>query len=167
MYICANRSISNTVFIPHTYTSQLYVHDSNSDVSFDFRKVIFYSCVHKDDVYLIMQMLIITDFNLFLQIYSFFISGTKKRCYVFCNQTSIVSNFKKIPVDFRIKPFKEFCRWNTYASIANVLLHIMLCIRTYHLSYICSMILINEHDRIRNFDRICHRHIKTFTSLAP
>ena len=47
------------------------------------------------------------------------------------------------------------------------LLHIMLCIHTYHLSYICSMILINEHDRIRNFDRICHRHIKTFTSLAP
>lgn len=72
--------------------------------------------------------------------------------------------FQKKPVDFRMKPFKEFCRWNTYASIANVLLHI---IRTYHLSYICSMILINEHDRIRNFDRICHRHIKTFTSLAP
>lgn len=71
---------------------------------------------------------------------------------------------KKTLLILELSRLKEFCRWNTYASIANVLLHI---IRTYHLSYICSMILINEHDRIRNFDRICHRHIKTFTSLAP
>ena len=137
MYICANRSISNTVFIPHTYTSQLYVHDSNSDVCFDFKEIIFYSCVHKDHVYLIMQMLIVTDFNFFLQIYSFLFKELRKGAIYFAIKQILSRISKKSLLILELSRLKSFV-----AGIPTLLLQMFcysICNGYVHTTYLVSV----------------------------